>query len=35
MRVLHSPMGSDEGALMYVTVDGDLVNHYVEVEGLP
>lgn len=29
-HVLHSPMGSEEGALSYVYVDGQLVNHYVE-----
>lgn len=28
--VLHSPMGSDTGATLYITVDGELVNHYEE-----
>ena len=32
---LHSPMRSDEGAFSMITVDGHLVNHYVEDEGLP
>jgi hypothetical protein len=32
---LHSPMGSDEGALMWIYVDGPLVNHFVEIEGGP
>jgi hypothetical protein len=31
-RVLHSPMGSDDGSLSWVYVDGRLVNHYVEDE---
>jgi len=34
-RVLHSPMGSDEGAMSWVYVDGRLVNHFVEEEGEP
>lgn len=34
-RVLHSPMGSDDGGLTWVYVDGRLVNHYVEEEGEP
>lgn len=34
-HVLHSPMGSNGGVSMYMTVDGKLVNHYVEVEGPP
>jgi len=34
-RVLHSPMGSDEGAMSWVYVDGRLVNHFVEEEGGP
>ncbi len=34
-RVLHSPMGSDEGAMSWVYVDGRLVNHFVEEEGAP
>ena len=34
-RVLHSPMGTDAGALSWVYVDGGLVNHYVEEEGAP
>ena len=34
-RLLHSPMGSDGGALMWIYVDGPLVNHFVEVEGPP
>jgi hypothetical protein len=33
--VLHSPMGSISGGLMFMTTDGLLVNHYVEEEGLP
>jgi len=32
---LHSPMGTDGGALMWIYVDGPLVNHFVEVEGGP
>jgi hypothetical protein len=32
---LHSPMGSDGGALMWIYVDGPLVNHFVEIEGGP
>jgi hypothetical protein len=34
-HVLHSPMGSDEGAMSWVYVDGMLVNHFVEEEGGP
>ena len=34
-HVLHSPMGSDEGSMAWVYVDGRLVNHYVEEEGGP
>jgi hypothetical protein len=34
-RKLHSPMGSSEGAFSFLTVDGLLVNHFVEEEGLP
>jgi hypothetical protein len=33
--LLHSPMGSDTGALMWIYVDGPLVNHFVEIEGGP
>jgi len=33
--LLHSPMGSDTGALMWIYVDGPLVNHFVELEGGP
>ncbi len=33
--VLHSPMGSDGGAMSWVYVDGRLVNHFVEEEGEP
>jgi len=33
--LLHSPMGTDAGALMWVYVDGPLVNHFVEIEGGP
>ena len=33
--VLHSPMGTTSGASMFMTTGGSLVNHYVEVEGLP
>lgn len=29
-HILHSPMGSTEGALSWVYVDGHLVNHFVE-----
>jgi hypothetical protein len=29
-HVLHSPMGSHDGAFMYISVDGQLVNHYLE-----
>ncbi len=32
---LHSPMGTEGGALMWIYVDGPLVNHFVEVEGGP
>lgn len=32
---LHSPMGSVDGTLLWVYVDGPLVNHFVEVEGGP
>jgi len=34
-HVLHSPMGSSDGALIWVYVDGRLVNHFVEEEGEP
>jgi hypothetical protein len=34
-HILHSPMHSDEGAFSFLTVDGELINHYVEDEGLP
>jgi len=34
-RALHSPMGSDGGALMWLYVDGPLVNHYLDDEGEP
>jgi hypothetical protein len=33
--VLHSPMGSEEGATMWVYVDARLINHFVEEEGGP
>lgn len=34
-RLLHSPMHSDEGAFSFLSVDGLLINHFVEDEGLP
>ena len=34
-HVLHSPMGSETGCELYITVDGDLRNHYLHVDGPP
>jgi hypothetical protein len=34
-HVLHSPMGSEDGATIWVYVDGFLKNHFVEEEGGP
>ncbi len=34
-HVLHSPMGSDTGCELYISVDGDLVNHYLHADGQP
>ena len=34
-HVLHSPMGSDTGCELYISVDGDLRNHYLHVDGPP
>ena len=34
-HVLHSPMGSNEGCELFISVDGDLVNHYLHVDGPP
>lgn len=34
-HVLHGPMGSSEGCELYISVDGDLVNHYLHTDGPP
>lgn len=34
-HILHSPMGSHEGCELWITVDGDLRNHYLHVDGPP
>lgn len=34
-HVLHSPMGSDTGCELYISVDGELYNHYLHSDGPP
>ena len=34
-HVLHSPMGSETGCELFITVDGELYNHYLHVDGPP